>query len=171
MFPPLPTKIPNTEPNRRAPRKKGLWSCVGRTHHPPCSSWTPKSPYPLDPRDLLLPPPPLVSPHEARGTALFCGAAEPVGPKVVPHQAGPSWPWLQHSAHTPPGGEASEDSGPLMSHLPSSRPHPPSPRPRAPTPIPVPMKVKPHLLVESSSSESKKLVVSSSLLIRVDELS
>lgn len=39
------------------------------------------------------------------------------------------------------------------------------------TPIPVPMKGKPHLLVESSSSESKKLVVSSSLLIRVDELS
>ena len=35
----------------------------------------------------------------------------------------------------------------------------------------VPMKPKPHLLVESSSSESKKLVVSNSLLIRVDELS
>lgn len=100
------------------------------------------------------------------------------GPKSFPTRLahpgpvrGTPQPWLQHSAHTPPGGEASEDSGPLMSHLPSSRPHPPSPRPRAPTPIPVPMKVKPHLLVESSSSESKKLVVSSSLLIRVDELS
>lgn len=39
------------------------------------------------------------------------------------------------------------------------------------TNIMVPRKPKPHLLVESSSSESKKLVVSNSLLIRVEELS
>lgn len=29
--PPLPTKVPNTEPKRRAPRKSGLWGCLGPT--------------------------------------------------------------------------------------------------------------------------------------------
>lgn len=59
-------------------------------------------------------------------------------------------PWSYHKGHIPPE---------VKNQLPHWSP---------PT---IPMKIKPHLLVESSSSESKKLVVSSSLLMRVDELS